>query len=52
MDDFFEDESTKGSIFPFLSVLCCVIGTMVIILIASSLNAAGFIDVSVFARAE
>ena len=43
MDDFFEDQSAQGSIFPFLSVLCCVIGTMVLILIAGSLNAAGII---------
>lgn len=46
MDDLFEEKPLQGSIFPFLSVLCCVIGTMVIILIASSLNAAGFIDVA------
>ncbi len=43
MDDFFEDQSAQGSIFPVLSVLCCVIGTMVLILIAGSLNAAGII---------
>ena len=52
MDDFFEDESTKGSIFPFLSVLCCVIGTMVLILIAGSLNAAGIIAPEMAKRIE
>ena len=47
MGDFLsesDESSSGGSIFPFLSVLCCVIGTMVLILIAGSLNAAGFID--------
>ncbi len=46
MGDFLsesDDSSAQGSIFPFLSVLCCVIGTMVLILIAGSLNAAGYI---------
>ena len=44
----FEDQSQQagGGIFPFLSVLCCVIGTMILILIAGSLNAAGFINVT------
>ena len=43
MDDYLDDSGPQGSIFPFLSVLCCVIGTMVLILIAGSLNAAGMI---------
>jgi hypothetical protein len=43
VDDLFDEQSTQGSIFPFLSVLCCVIGTMVLILIAGSLNAAGIV---------
>ncbi len=55
MDDLFaesDDSSSQGSIFPFLSVLCCVIGTMVLILVAGSLNAAGIIAPEMAKRME